>query len=101
MSLWPAEDDLAETGNAIAKGHMQEVMSFAKKIANSNITVFITGESGTGKEIVARAIHQFSERAGKPFVPFNCTAVPARCSKVNCSAIAGDRLRVRTATTLA
>jgi transcriptional regulator with PAS, ATPase and Fis domain len=76
MSLWPAEDDLAETGNAIAKGHMQEVMSFAKKIANSNITVFITGESGTGKEIVARAIHQFSERAGKPFVPFNCTAVP-------------------------
>jgi transcriptional regulator with PAS, ATPase and Fis domain len=76
MSLWPAEDDLAATGNAIAKGHMQEVMSFAKKIADSNTTVFITGESGTGKEIVARAIHQFSDRSGKPFVPFNCTAVP-------------------------
>jgi DNA-binding NtrC family response regulator len=40
------------------------------------VCVLITGESGTGKEIVARAIHTFSDRKAKPFIPFNCTAIP-------------------------
>src|SRR5207302_7710180 len=35
-----------------------------------------TGESGTGKEVIARAIHAHSSRVQKPFIPFNCTAVP-------------------------
>ncbi|MBL7188282.1 MAG: sigma-54-dependent Fis family transcriptional regulator [Phycisphaerae bacterium] len=46
------------------------------KISFCNVDVLISGESGTGKEIAARAIHYLSRRAGKPFVPVNCGAIP-------------------------
>ena len=45
-------------------------------VAKSDITVMISGETGTGKEMVGRAIHYLSSRAGKPFVPINCGAIP-------------------------
>jgi len=45
-------------------------------IANCDANVLIEGETGTGKEVYARAIHYFSRRAGKPFTPVNCGAIP-------------------------
>ena len=76
ISLWPVDDDEPEPGEAIIGGQMRQLMADAKRIASTNVAVFITGESGTGKEILARAIHRGSDRAAKPFIPFNCTAVP-------------------------
>lgn len=48
----------------------------ARKVANSVSTVLITGESGTGKEVLARAIHEASDRKDDPFIAINCAAIP-------------------------
>ncbi|HQV33387.1 MAG TPA: sigma 54-interacting transcriptional regulator, partial [Calditrichia bacterium] len=55
---------------------MQQLFESMARIARSNITVLIDGESGTGKELVARAIHQLSNRADRPFEVINCGAIP-------------------------
>ena len=55
---------------------MQEIYKLIGVMASNTITVLIEGESGTGKELVARAIHANSARKNKPFVPFNCGALP-------------------------
>lgn len=60
-------------------GHCPEMLSiFAtiKKVAPSDVSIFITGENGTGKELVAQAIHEASLRKKGPFVPINCGAIP-------------------------
>jgi len=54
---------------------MQELFKMIARAARSSSTVLITGESGTGKELVARSIHEMSERKGE-FVPVNCAAIP-------------------------
>jgi Nif-specific regulatory protein len=54
---------------------MREIYQFIGKIAPTDSTVLLRGESGTGKELVARAIHQNSPRAGKPFMAINCAAL--------------------------
>ena len=53
------------------------VRRLCQKVAAFDTNVLITGESGTGKEWAARHIHEMSERAGRPFVPVNCGAIPA------------------------
>ncbi len=55
---------------------MSRVVEKLKNVAPTDSTVLVIGESGTGKEIVARAIHQNSERKNKPFVPLNIAALP-------------------------
>ncbi|MEK7701826.1 MAG: sigma-54 dependent transcriptional regulator [candidate division NC10 bacterium] len=55
---------------------MQDVYKTIGRIAASDVTVLLRGESGTGKELVARAIHHYSRRAGRPFVAVSCAAIP-------------------------
>ena len=62
--------------NIVAKSKvMEEILALVKRVAASRATVLVTGESGTGKELVARAIHQCSARAQKPFISVNCAAL--------------------------
>jgi transcriptional regulator with PAS, ATPase and Fis domain len=54
----------------------RKVISLAKKLAISDSSVLITGKTGTGKELFAQAMHNFSDRQNKPFVPVNCASIP-------------------------
>lgn len=60
-------------GNCTA---MQEVFHQIRQVANTDATVMIHGESGTGKELIARALHDLSERSGGPFLAINLGAMP-------------------------
>jgi sigma-54 specific flagellar transcriptional regulator A len=62
------------TGSSAAILHVNRLIS---QVAPFDSNVLILGESGTGKEVVARAIHQSSARAARPFVPINCGAIPS------------------------
>lgn len=52
------------------------VRQLIEQVADFDTNVLVTGQSGTGKELVARTIHELSDRADKPFVPLNCGAIP-------------------------
>jgi two-component system, NtrC family, response regulator AtoC len=55
---------------------MKKIYGLIEKVAKSPTTILITGESGTGKELIAKALHDNSNRASKPFISVNCGAIP-------------------------
>lgn len=67
----------SETRSIITKSPiMFEILETIKKVAVSDLPVLICGESGVGKELVAKAIHDVSNRVEGPFIPINCGAIP-------------------------
>lgn len=70
-----AQRDRGSIGNIIGNsGKMQAIFQMIETVAEVQSTVLVNGESGTGKELVARAIHDMSPRAEKPFISINCGA---------------------------
>jgi DNA-binding NtrC family response regulator len=55
---------------------IQRVFDLIERVAPTRANVLIVGETGTGKELVARALHDVSDRARRPFIPINCSALP-------------------------
>jgi transcriptional regulator with PAS, ATPase and Fis domain len=55
---------------------MREVVDLARLVSSTPVNVLLQGENGTGKELVARMIHQISDRRDKPFVAINCASIP-------------------------
>jgi DNA-binding NtrC family response regulator len=72
-----AVDRTSQLGDLIGTSSaMREIFALIRRVAHNRSSVLISGKSGTGKEVVARTIHFHGNRADKPFVPVNCTAIP-------------------------
>jgi DNA-binding NtrC family response regulator len=83
MPLWAKPTEESPVNEAVHPGtglvgsseEMTKLIQAIKKMAPSNATALVMGETGTGKELVARALHDLSERAAAPFVAINCGAI--------------------------
>jgi tetratricopeptide (TPR) repeat protein len=75
-ALWPMDPVDDATHGVFVSEAMLELVKTIRRVAQTPVTILLTGETGTGKDILARLIHEYSPRASKMFVPFNCTAVP-------------------------
>jgi two-component system, NtrC family, response regulator AtoC len=76
LAHWQEEEGKRFPGVIGTSPAMQKVLEVARRVAAKDTTVLLQGETGTGKEILARAIHNWSLRASRPFVAVNCTALP-------------------------
>jgi DNA-binding NtrC family response regulator len=74
-ALWPIDNPDDPSPGVFVSQQMNDLLRVARRLAVTPMTLLLTGETGVGKEVIARVIHDAS-RAGKPFVPFNCSAVP-------------------------
>jgi two-component system response regulator PilR (NtrC family) len=71
-----AQKNMGSLANIIGESDkMVELFRTIETVAREQSTILITGESGTGKELVARALHDMSDRSDKPFIPINCGAL--------------------------
>jgi len=70
-------EELPESEMIGSSAGMVQIYKTLSKVAPTDATVVIQGETGTGKELIARMIHRFSNRAAQPFVPVDCSAIPA------------------------
>src|ERR1044071_8141119 len=72
-------DDVAPSFSRIVGGSsaLRQVLQLVEMVAASDATVLLLGETGTGKELVARAIHERSQRHKESFITLNCAAIPA------------------------
>ena len=74
----PGPGDEVAIGDLVGRdARMIEIYKLIGQVAATHANVLIRGESGTGKELIARAVHANSREAAEPFVPINCTALPA------------------------
>ncbi len=73
IEIWPTAGFGKLVGTSVA---MRELFATLARLAPMDAAVLVTGETGTGKELVARAIHDASPRASKPFVVVDCAALP-------------------------
>src|SRR5215470_2748841 len=80
--LWNEIKELQYGGEILGNSPaIRDLITAIHQVAPTPATVFVSGEAGTGKELVARAIHQASPRAAKPFIRVNCAAIPATLSE--------------------
>ncbi len=70
-------EDLPESELIGSSPKMVEIYKTLSRVAPTDASVLIEGETGTGKEMVARMVHQFSQRSSYPFVPVDCSSIPA------------------------
>jgi transcriptional regulator with GAF, ATPase, and Fis domain len=78
MEVIDTQFSMLSSSSAMLGEHpsIKKIYEIIQRVAATDVTILLTGESGTGKELVARAIHNFSLRADRPFVPVNCAAIP-------------------------
>lgn len=77
-SVSGSDSDVAEWRKDIISRSsiMEQLLDKVRLVSKSNSSVLIRGQSGTGKELLAKAVHNASERNAHPFIPVNCSAIP-------------------------